>query len=119
VKLQNTIVDPQYAQQDWRTTHNYVAQTLRDFTEDVHFVCAMPEDVGGLMTAWMNMEARLASSGQTDAVVAAAFGFVFIHPCEDGNGGIHRFLVHHMLGKRGLTPEGILFPVSAVCRVGL
>ena len=116
VQLQNAIVDPRYAQQDWRTTQNYVAQTLRDFTEDVHFVCPKPEDVGGLMTAWMNMEARLESSGQTDAIVAAAaaaFGFVFIHPFEDGNGRIHRFIVHHMLAKRGLTPEGILFPVSA------
>jgi hypothetical protein len=116
VQLQNAIVEPRYAQQDWRTTQNYVAQTLRDFTEDVHFVCPRPEDVSGLMTAWMNMEGRLEGSGQTDAIAAAAaaaFGFVFIHPFEDGNGRIHRFLVHHMLAKRGVTPEGILFPVSA------
>jgi len=116
VQLQNAIVEPRYAQQDWRTTQNYVAQTLRDLTEDVHFVCPKPEDVGGLMTAWMNMEERLEGSGQTDAIAAAAaaaFGFVFIHPFEDGNGRIHRFLVHHMLAKRGVTPEGILFPVSA------
>ena len=116
VQLQNAIVEPRYAQQGWRTTQNYVAQTLRDFTEDVHFVCPKPEDVAGLMTAWMNMEGRLEGSEQTDAIAAAAaaaFGFVFIHPFEDGNGRIHRFIVHHMLAKRGVTPEGILFPVSA------
>jgi hypothetical protein len=116
VQLQNAIVDPRYAQQDWRTTQNYVSQMLRDYSEDVHFVCPKPEDVEGLMNAWMNLEARLETSGRTDAIVAAAaaaFGFVFIHPFEDGNGRIHRFLVHHMLAKRGLTPEGILFPVSA------
>src|SRR5260370_124718 len=97
-------------------TQNYVAQTLRDFTEDVHFVCPKPEDVAGLMTAWMNMEGRLEGSEQTDAIAAAAaaaFGFVFIHPFEDGNGRIHRFLVHHMLAKLGFTPKGLLFPVSA------
>ncbi|MBZ9909526.1 MULTISPECIES: Fic family protein [Mesorhizobium] len=35
-----------------------------------------------------------------DAVVAAAifaFGFVYIHPFEDGNGRIHRYLIHHVL----------------------
>lgn len=32
---------------------------------------------------------------------------------KDGNGRIHRFLVHHILSKLGFTPPGILFPVSA------
>ena len=47
------------------------------------------------------------------AAAAASFGFVFVHPFEDGNGRIHRFLVHHMLARSGFTPEGVLFPVSA------
>lgn len=25
-----------------------------------------------------------------------AFGFVFIHPLSDGNGRIHRYLIHHV-----------------------
>jgi len=41
-------------------------------------------------------------------------GFVLIHPFEDGNGRIHRFLIHHVLARRGFTPQGLLFPVSAV-----
>ena len=52
-----------------------------------------------------------------DPVLAAAmiaFGFVFIHPFEDGNGRLHRYLIHHVLAERGLTPRGIVFPVSAV-----
>ncbi len=51
-----------------------------------------------------------------DPVVAAAisgFAFVFIHPFEDGNGRIHRFMMHHVLAKRGYSPQGIIFPVSA------
>src|SRR6266481_4284648 len=116
VRLQNSIVDARYAQQDWRTTQNYVSQTLPDYSEDVHFVCPKPEDVPPLMDSWMGMEGRLAKTDKMDPIVAAAaaaFGFVFIHPFEDGNGRIHRFIVHHMLAKRGVTPEGILFPVSA------
>jgi hypothetical protein len=51
-----------------------------------------------------------------DAVVSAAaqaFAFVFIHPFEDGNGRIHRFLVHHVLAEAGFTPAGVLLPISA------
>jgi len=51
-----------------------------------------------------------------DAVLAAAiiaFGFVFIHPFEDGNGRIHRYLVHHILAKKRFSRQGFIFPVSA------
>jgi hypothetical protein len=116
VRLQNSIVDARYAQKDWRTVQNYVSQTLPDYSEDVHFVCPKPEDVPQLMDSWMEMEGRVAKTDKMDPVVAAAaaaFGFVFIHPFEDGNGRIHRFLVHHILAKLGYAPNGLLFPVSA------
>jgi hypothetical protein len=117
VQLQNAIVDPRYAQSSWRATQNFVSQTLPDYSEDVHFVCPKPEDVPSLMDSWMEMVRRLELPGAgVDPVVAAtaaAFGFVFIHPFDDGNGRIHRFLVHHILSKLGFTPPGILFPVSA------
>ncbi len=51
-----------------------------------------------------------------DAVLAAAalaFGFVYIHPFVDGNGRLHRYLIHHVLAQRGFTPAGVVFPVSA------
>ncbi|PCH57553.1 MAG: cell filamentation protein Fic [Legionellales bacterium] len=43
-----------------------------------------------------------------------AFGFVFIHPFEDGNGRLHRYLLHHVLLETGFTPKGMVFPVSSV-----
>lgn len=52
-----------------------------------------------------------------DPVLAAAmlaFGFVYIHPFEDGNGRLHRYLIHHVLAERGFNPPGLVFPVSAV-----
>ena len=51
-----------------------------------------------------------------DPVIAAtllAFGFVYVHPFEDGNGRMHRYLIHHVLAQRGFNPAGIVFPVSA------
>ena len=115
VELQNSIVDPRYAQKGWRTIQNYVGQPASNFTETVHFICPKPEDVASLMDGWMRMVARI-EDGAVDAVCAAAitgFGFVFVHPFEDGNGRIHRFLIHHSLAKLKFAPPGILFPVSA------
>lgn len=115
VELQNSIVDPRYAQKDWRNIQNYVGQTASNFTEIVHFICPKPEDVPSLMGGWMRMVSRIEEGG-VDPVCAAAItgvGFVFIHPFEDGNGRIHRFLIHHSLAKLKFAPQGILFPVSA------
>lgn len=44
----------------------------------------------------------------------AAFGFVYLHPFMDGNGRLHRFLIHHVLTHSGLLPTGTVVPVSAV-----
>jgi hypothetical protein len=47
------------------------------------------------------------------AAAALAFGFVYIHPFVDGNGRLHRYLIHHVLAERGFNPPGVVFPVSA------
>jgi hypothetical protein len=54
--------------------------------------------------------------GALPAVIHAAaisYGFVFLHPFEDGNGRIHRFLIHNILSLKGAVPKGLMFPVSA------
>lgn len=116
VALQNQIVDPRFAADDWRTIQNYVGQTMRDYSEQVHFVCPKPEDVPDLMKGWMGCVRRLQNSSidPVSAAAAMAFGFVFVHPFEDGNGRIHRFLIHHELARSGFAPENLIFPVSAV-----
>jgi hypothetical protein len=56
-------------------------------------------------------------SADVDAVLLAtaiAFGFVYIHPLADGNGRLHRCLIHHVLAERKFTPPGMVFPVSSV-----
>jgi hypothetical protein len=117
VELQNAIVDPRYAQEDWRDLQVYVGETLPDFTQFVHFVCPKPEDLPSLMDGWMRMVSSLLDpASQVDPVclaAASAFGFVFLHPFLDGNGRIHRFLVHTILAKRKFSPPGLVFPVSA------
>jgi hypothetical protein len=114
VALQNAIVDPRYAAQEFRDFQNFVGETVGGYREVVHFICPRPQDVQSLMTDWADMTERL--RGATDPVAAAAltaFAFVFIHPFEDGNGRIHRFLIHQILTTEGFTPPNLLFPVSA------
>ena len=116
VRLQNLIVDPRYAEATWRSIQNFVGETVGGYRELVHFVCPRPADVPSLMDAFGQMAKRLSGVNELDAVVAAAvqaFAFVFIHPFEDGNGRIHRFLVHHVLAEAGFTPAGVLLPISA------
>ncbi|WP_116808245.1 Fic family protein [Steroidobacter cummioxidans] len=115
IQLQGQIVDPRYAAHDWRSFQNFVGNTVSGYREEVHFICPRPQDVAGLMNAWLAMMTRL-EQGSVDPVIAAAisaFAFVFVHPFADGNGRIHRFLMHHALAKRAYSPAGVIFPISA------
>ena len=119
--LQETIVEARYAARDWRDFQNFVGETTRDMGDYVHFICPRPPDVPGLMQGWMALTERVAGGGPEpidpliDPVLAAAvsaFAFVFIHPFEDGNGRLHRFLMHYLFYKRGFAPPDVVFPVS-------
>ncbi len=67
------------------------------------------------MAGLLEAHDRLDNAGVHPVVHAAliAYGFVFMHPFEDGNGRIHRFLIHNILARSGYTPDGLMFPVSA------
>lgn len=77
-------------------------------------ISARPEDLPSLIDGLVAFDRGPAQT--LDAVIAAAilaFGFVYTHPFEDGNGRIHRYLIHHVLAERGFNPPGLVFPVSA------
>jgi hypothetical protein len=78
-------------------------------------ISARHEDLDALVSGLIAFDRHAAP--QLDPVIAAsvlAFGFVYIHPFEDGNGRLHRYLIHHVLTERGFNPAGVVFPVSAV-----
>lgn len=80
------------------------------------FIGARPEDLQTLMLGMIAANERM-SEGELDSVLQAAatsFGFVYIHPFQDGNGRLHRCLIHHVLAERKFTPPGMVFPVSPV-----
>ena len=79
-------------------------------------ISARPEDLESLLSGLIETNRLLGKSDFNPVLMAAliAFGFVFIHPFEDGNGRIHRYLFHHVLAETGFVSKGLAFPVSAV-----
>jgi hypothetical protein len=115
IDVQNRIVDPRFRDSDYRKTQNYVGQPLPGQKQLIHYICPKPVDLPNLMEGLLLSHSMMKESAVPAVVHAAAisYGFVFLHPFEDGNGRIHRFLIHNILSRRGLIPKGLMFPVSA------
>lgn len=116
VRLQKALVDSRFADDGWRTTQVYVGESLDLAHQRIHYVCPKPEDVPELMDGHLAATRLLMDSGVDPALAAAviSFAFVLVHPFNDGNGRIHRWLLHWVLSRRGVTPDGLVIPVSAV-----
>lgn len=115
VELQQAIVDERFANHAFRREQNYVGQSVGLGREIVHFAAPKPADLDNLMKGMFSAYERMNKAEVQPVLVAAAiaFGFVFMHPFDDGNGRIYRFLIHNILATRKFTPEGLIFPVSS------
>lgn len=111
-RLQNIIVDPRFAANGFRADQNYVGGTVK-WEPVIHYVSPPPAILRDLMAGLATASALLAEAEPVAQATVAAFGFVFHHPFEDGNGRIHRFLIHDILVRRGVVPGGMALPVSA------
>jgi len=113
VQLQNAIVDPRFAAVDFRDFQNFVGESLPNYQDIIHYICPPPAILSSLMNGLKETAGK--TNGIYPQVRAAliAFGFVFIHPFEDGNGRLHRFLIHDILVHDGIVPPGLIIPVSA------
>ena len=80
------------------------------------FIGARPGDLTDVMSGLLEANGRMREDGVDPVLQAAAtaFGFVYVHPFQDGNGRMHRCLIHHVLAERKFTPPGMAFPVSSV-----
>ncbi len=80
------------------------------------FIGARPDNLNDLMGGLLEANERMRDDGIDPVLKAAAtaFGFVYVHPFQDGNGRMHRCLIHHVLAERKFTPPGMIFPVSSV-----
>jgi len=115
-RLQKIVIeDDRFTQLGLRTEGGFVGdhdQTTRMPLPD--HIDARHDDLESLINGLIAYDRGPAK--EIDPVIAAAvlaFGFVYIHPFEDGNGRLHRYLIHHVLAEQGFNPTGMIFPVSA------
>jgi hypothetical protein len=115
IETQNMIIlNPDFRAKHWRTEQVYIGESTVRLQDRIHCIFPKPGDIQQLMDGFQARGAILLA--KINPIIAAAvlsFGFVFIHPFLDGNGRLHRFLIHQALAKTKVTPEGIIFPISA------
>lgn len=116
-RLQHVVIgDDRFVRLGLRDESGFIGVHDRDTNMPIpDHISARHEDLSGLMDGLVAFADR-ATRGAMDPVVAAAclaFGFVYIHPYVDGNGRLHRWLIHHALAAAAYSPPGLVFPVSA------
>ncbi len=107
--------DDRFTKIGYRTEGVFLGELDHNNDPNPEFIGARHNDLPDLMLALNSCNNRLRNS-DVDAVLQAtaiAFGFVYIHPLADGNGRLHRCLIHHVLAERKFSPPGIVFPVSS------
>ena len=117
LRLQTIVIEkPRFVKYGWREQGGFVGEHDRIYGTPIpDHISARWQDVEILIDALIETNDKLQKS-DFDPVLAAtiiAFGFVLIHPFVDGNGRIHRYLIHHVLAKKGFNKKNLIFPVSS------
>jgi hypothetical protein len=117
LRLQQIVIEStRFTKMGLRTAGGFIGEHDRSTGEPIpEHISARWQDLNTLVDGLVGTEILLKDSEFHPILTSTiiAFGFVFIHPLVDGNGRIHRYLIHDILAKLKFTPQGIIFPVSA------
>ncbi|MBN2498662.1 MAG: Fic family protein [Deltaproteobacteria bacterium] len=116
LRLQGIVIgDSRFVKLGFREAGGFVGEHDRETRMPLpDHISARPEDLPSLIDGLIHFgRSRARDLDPVIAAAALAFGFIYIHPFEDGNGRLHRYLIHHVLAERGFVPPGLVFPVSA------
>ncbi len=116
LRLQHIVIgDARFVHLGLRTEGGFIGEYDRDTRMPLpDHISARHEDLPELIAGLIAFDQT--ATRTLEPVIAAAvvaFGFVYIHPFEDGNGRIHRYLIHHELAQRNFGRTGVIFPVSS------
>lgn len=117
LRLQQIVIgDSRRIKLGFRTQGGFIGEHDRSTgTPMPDHISARWEDLDELMSGLLEAAQLMEKRGFHPVLIAAviAFGFVFIHPFVDGNGRLHRYIIHHLLAQTKFSPEQMIFPVSA------
>ena len=117
IRLHSVLIeDTRFTREGLRPDGVFVGERDEHADPLPEFIGARAKDLVDLLGGMLRANDRMRADGVDPVMQAAAtgFGFVYIHPFQDGNGRVHRCLVHHVLAERKSTPPGMVFPVSSV-----
>ena len=108
-RLQHVVIEnSRFLGMGFRKEGGFVGEHDRITGEPIpDHISAKPEDLPKLIQGLLATN-KLLLENEFDPVMAAAvisFGFVFIHPFVDGNGRLHRYLIHHLLTKKKFAQQ--------------
>ncbi len=116
VRLQKIIIeDSRFTHMGMRKEGVFLGERDAENNPLPEFIGARSDDLDPLVEAIAAADSALSADGLDPVLHAAAvaFGFVYVHPLEDGNGRLHRYLLHHVLADRKFSPPGLVFPISS------
>lgn len=118
LRLQSIVIaDERFVKLGLRQEEGFVGDRERSSGMPIPaHISARWQDLPSLMESLLETYNLAKEQGMDPILLATclAFGFVFSRPFADGNGRIHRYIVHHVLGHLGFSPKGVVFPISAV-----
>jgi hypothetical protein len=117
IRLQQMVIEnSRFLNMGFRIQGGFIGEHDRFTGEPIpEHISAKHEDIQELIDGLIAANQILIKDDFNAVLTAAiiAFGFVFIHPFEDGNGRIHRYIIHHILAKKNFSDQGIIFPISS------
>ena len=120
IDVQNEIVSSIKKDDNYRKEDIYVGETRLTWQdgleENIHFIAPKYDQVPGMMDGLLKMHQSIMVENSLPPLIHASimsFGFVYIHPFSDGNGRVHRYLIHDILKSRVSTKQDFIIPVSA------